>query len=376
MESKLTVNLIGENEFSAIKEDWGRLLQESSNNEFFLTWEWVWTWWQVYGKNKELLILCIKDDNDNLIGIVPYYIKKDKLFGIFSIKKILFLGIGENVCPEYLNIIVKNGFEKKAADGIIEYLLANKKKWHIMLLNDIQEGHIIPNLILEKAQEKNLSAVKEKIKIPCIYVSLPKTWEDLCNRLSSKFRYNMKWGRKKLSEIRGSSAKVFFGDNFPLDSLDSLFELHNKRMIQKGKEGKFKLQDYRQFHTRLLERIPDYKAISVLEINNKPIGMIYGFYYNKKTYIYQTGFDPNSEYKKYSIGQILYSYMIEKAISLGCTEFDFLRGDEEHKYRWAATEKRKETIIVFNTYAWQGGLMQLLYKIRKFIKNVLRIFKK
>jgi len=375
MEGMMKIRLINQGEFVNLKEIWNGLLQESSNNEFFLTWEWVYTWWQVYGKNKELFILCIKDDSDNLIGIAPYYIKKDRLFNIFNIKKILFLGVGENVCPEYLNVIVKNGFEEKVTDCIIEHLLANKKIWHSIRLSDISEKHTITDFIFNKAQEKNLFVAKEKVKTPCVSISLPKTWENLCSRLSSKFRYNMKWGRKKLTEIPGSSIKVFFGNHYPLYSLDSLFELHNKRMLQKGKKGKFKYQDYRNFHIGLIARIPDYRAISVLEVNNKPIGMIYGFYYNNKIYIYQTGFDPASEYKKYSIGQILYSYMIEKAIALGCQEFDFLRGGEEHKYKWSAVEKRKEAIIVFNTYMWQGRLMQLRYKIRKIIKSILKILK-
>jgi len=110
----------------------------------------------------------------------------------------------------------------------------------------------------------------------------------------------------------------------------------------------------------------------LLEIDGKNVGMIYGFNYQDKIYIYQTGFDPSSEYKKYSIGQILYSYMIEKAIDLKCKEFDFLRGDEKHKFKWTDSTKEKERVRIFNKSTLKGKMSNFKYQAKKKIKALLK----
>ena len=44
-----------------------------------------------------------------------------------------------------------------------------------------------------------------------------------------------------------------------------------------------------------------------------------------------------------SIGFVYTAFALEYAVSKGFTEFDFLQGAEEYKYRWTSTEP-KETI--------------------------------
>lgn len=369
MESKLTVSLLSENEFSVIKEDWNHLLQESSNNEFFLTWEWVYTWWQVYGKGKKLFIIAVKDENDILAGIAPCCIKQNKILGIFDVKKALFLGIGENVCPEYLNIIAKKGFENIVVRNISDYLLANKSEWDVVLLSEILEGHNILSLIIKEAKEKNIPYDSRKIEIPCVYLSLPKTWDDLWVTLSRNFKKNVKWGRAGLTKDAKLQVKILFGEEFACEKLVDLSKLHNKRMQNKGLTGKFEHQDYRIFHSQLLEIISENKVAALFETDNETIAMLYGYSYNNKIYIYQTGFDPDSQYKKYSINTILHSYLIEEAIKRKYLEIDFLRGEEEHKYRWTDTVRYKNALLIFNTNTWQGKLVYALHKIKNVIKR-------
>ena len=58
-------------EFQALKEQWNLLLEQCSDNNIFLAWEWLFTWWQYFGNDKKLRILLIKEGN-NIIGIAPF----------------------------------------------------------------------------------------------------------------------------------------------------------------------------------------------------------------------------------------------------------------------------------------------------------------
>jgi len=363
----MSIKLLNNEEFSDMKDEWNELLQKSSNNDFFLTWEWVFTWWEVYGKDKEIFVLLIEDNEGNLAGIAPWYIKKGR---------INFIGYGENLCSEYLNIIIKKGYEEVVLDEIFNYLKVNKDEWSVLFLTDILEKHNITDLICTKAKDKKLPFCREKINIPCVCMALPEDSDLMWRGLSKKFRSNIRWARKKIEENTNSSIKFFFQEDIPKQSMEDMFMLHNKRMEEKGLKGKFDLKDYGLFHRTLLGKAGNHKALSLLEIDGKNVGMIYGFNYQNKMYIYQTGFDPSSEYKKYSIGQILYSYMIEKAIEMECKEFDFLRGDEKHKLKWTDSKKTKEKIHIFNNSTLKGKMSNFKYQAKKKIKTFFKKAKK
>lgn len=359
----MKITVIAENQFSLSKNIWNALLQNSSNNEFFLTWEWVYTWWQVYGQGKELFIIFINDEWDNVLGIAPLYIKQ---------RSIYFIGVGENVAPEYLNLIIKRGFEEPVIKQLLGYLKQESLRWTITYFNDITEKHMLTDLLITGIKKENLPAYRNYAGTPCVYLPLPKEINAFWEQLSSKFRYNIKWGRKKIQEAPENKIRLFLDEPLPADVIENVFSLHNKRMEEKGGIGKFKSDSYKQFHTKLLERIPNYAAIGLLETNKHPIAMIYCYHYSNKIYFYQSGFDPDSNLKKYSLVQLLLSYMIEKAISLRCSEFDFLRGEEEYKNRWSNLLRKKERIVIFNTANLRGQLFHLKHKAKSLAKTILR----
>jgi hypothetical protein len=53
--------------FQKLQPEWNELLDRSPNNSITLTWEWLSTWWQVYGAGRELRIVAVYDDA-RLIG--------------------------------------------------------------------------------------------------------------------------------------------------------------------------------------------------------------------------------------------------------------------------------------------------------------------
>ena len=90
---------------------WNHVLAQSCSDNIFLTWEWVFNWWQIYGKNKKLFVLTLTDQNETIVAIAPFYCRRKRILKSFRINEVRFLGTGEDVSPVYLDIIVKIGFD-------------------------------------------------------------------------------------------------------------------------------------------------------------------------------------------------------------------------------------------------------------------------
>jgi hypothetical protein len=65
---RLFVRRLEESEFHDISEAWNQLLSESIADSFFLRWEWIHSWWEIFQDGRELWILAAFQDKD-LIGL-------------------------------------------------------------------------------------------------------------------------------------------------------------------------------------------------------------------------------------------------------------------------------------------------------------------
>jgi CelD/BcsL family acetyltransferase involved in cellulose biosynthesis len=61
------------------------------------------------------------------------------------------------------------------------------------------------------------------------------------------------------------------------------------------------------------------------------------FDYNQKRLVFNSGLETEG-FQSLSAGIVLAARIIDEAIQLGYSEFDFLRGDEEYKYRLGAKD--------------------------------------
>jgi len=93
------------------------------------------------------------------------------------------------------------------------------------------------------------------------------------------------------------------------------------------------------FHRQVARRMLDAGALRMyaMRMNERIVAVFYGFAHQGTTYYYLSGFDPALD--RLSIGSILVAHAVEEAVREGGTTFDFLRGAEEYKYSWGATDR-------------------------------------
>lgn len=331
------------NDFKKLASMWNQLLSQSSADNIFLTWEWIFNWWQVYQKNKKLLLLMLRDQNAEIVAIAPLYARRKKIVGSFLVNEIRFIGSGEDVSPDYLDFIITRGRENEAINAIMDYL-HKKNDWDVLNLSDILSTAFTKDILAQAVEKFGLKIGISKSAI-CPYIEIPKTWDEYVSGLSKNMQYNIKRRIRNLEK----SFKVRYFRWQDVEGLEyamkKLASLHVQRWQGRSLHYGFSSDESNAFLQAIAKEFAhrNWLWLSCLEVDGEIIGMFLDFCYGEKLYYFQGGF--NSSFDKYSIGLVLRAYIIRKAIEVGLHEIDLLKGAYEHKYRW--THFDRQTINIF-----------------------------
>jgi CelD/BcsL family acetyltransferase involved in cellulose biosynthesis len=81
----------------------------------------------------------------------------------------------------------------------------------------------------------------------------------------------------------------------------------------------------------------------MMELDGAPACFEYGFLFESAYFAYQAGRDPALD--RYSVGFVLELECIRRALEDGATEYRFLGGEEDYKYRLPTEDPRLETVV-------------------------------
>ncbi|HZB24764.1 MAG TPA: hypothetical protein VE379_01440, partial [Vicinamibacterales bacterium] len=111
-----------------LKAEWNSLLNSSRAPSLFLTWEWIRTWWDVYGGASRLFVLAVRDASGRLVGVAPFKSSRRAVGGVYRYNELEFIGQGGDVTPEYLDVIAATGYEASVRAAILGRL-ARDRSW-------------------------------------------------------------------------------------------------------------------------------------------------------------------------------------------------------------------------------------------------------
>lgn len=340
-------------ELLSLRDEWERLILSSYNPSITQSWEWMKTWWDVYGKERKLLVLCAYQD-DTLVGIAPLSIGRERTshFKCLKYKTIWFLGSGKTkdrgVVSDYLDFIVEKGNEKRCIKGFLEYL-SNHIGWDEIILENISAESDSLGLLQRFAKEYglNYNIINET---PTILIKLPKSWDEYLKSTSGSLRYKIKRGRKEFAKLGGTYGFVEKKSEL-YKVVEALERLHQYRWSSKGIAGAFSSPEWKTFHMKLIPLLFDkgYLNLSYLGFGNEIVAVHYGFSFNNRLHFFQSGMIPHQN-KHVRLGLLLHSYCIEEAIKEGCKEYDFLQigaSGPGYKTMWGNYSRDLLTIRIY-----------------------------
>jgi|SRR5208337_1676986 len=356
-------------DFYALRNEWNDLLEKSDQNTIFLRWEWLYTWWQVYGTGSNQLCIYIVKEDGRLVAIAPFYRTRKYIF--FS--ELRFLG-SNVICSDYLNIILIKNKEETLMDFILP-ALDGMKNWDALELKNIISSSGSVSAVESFFKRRGYMTSLDREYTVCPYIYLKSPWESINDSFSSKIRNIISRKSKKLEKSYTVSYYNVKSNEDIKKYLPDFVRLSRLRFNQKKMRSPFMDEKFYAFHKKIISELAKKEMVKFdfLKVNDTLIASTYMFRYNKRDYYYQSGFDP--DWDSYSPGTLLFYHSIKNAHDTGIEEYDFLQGDENYKSKWTERFRYCSKLRIINNQhpggVWLLHMESLMSAIKKMIKFIV-----
>ena len=117
--------------------------------------------------------------------------------------------------------------------------------------------------------------------------------------------------------------------------LTTLFALHHRRWAVEGGSDAIDGPDVEAFHRRAARALAEdgWARLYLLNVEGETRAALYGFRHGDRFAFYQAGYDP--DWRQRSVGTVLLGHIVQRCFAEGVAEYDFLRGSEPYKLKWA-----------------------------------------
>lgn len=311
--------------FTALAHEWNALLQCSAANTPFLTLEWQSIWWQHFGNDNPLRVYAFRNEAGTLCGIAPLF------RGVENGQRQLNT-VGCVDVSDYLDMIVTPGYERHVLAALLDAVSASPTpEWDAIDLCNIPQASTTLAVLGGLAQARGWR-VETSVQQVCPVIHLPGTWEEYLARLDKKERHEL---RRKMRRAEQSQESVTWRITEGEETLDADLDAFIRLLVQSRPDKAAFMTDTmrRFFHTigHAAQRA-GWLQLAFLEVNGVQAAAYMDFDYNNHVMMYNSGLDPRN-FQWLSPGIVLVGNLIQHAIEHKRAVFDFLRGDEDYKYR-------------------------------------------
>ena len=329
-------------DFDALEDRWNALI-DGSDATVFQTYEWQRTWWTYFGGGAILEILLFEREGE-LDGIVPLCRLSVKLLGIPVATHLKFLGVG---LSDYLSPIMLRGSESAVIGSLARHLAAHRNEWDVFDLEDVNEKSACTDLLPAALEREGLPVFYYQGSM-CPAISLPGSMDELMKSMGSSTSYNLKRKFKRLKSHFTSDVELVRHESDDIaGAIDDFASIHGHRWKSQGHPSAFDDEKHRNFHADVCRRLArrDWLRIFFLRVEGRRVAVSFSFNFRSVIYMYQSNAYGPEDVMKCSPGLLIRSAAIEEGIGEGMRVFDFMRGDEEYKYReWNAINSKNWSI--------------------------------
>jgi CelD/BcsL family acetyltransferase involved in cellulose biosynthesis len=319
-------------DFSEIDSgSWNTLVEQSIADTPFSRYEYLSQWWKTLGGGEwedAKLVLVSAMENDQLVGIAPLFIDE------YDGQQALLL-IGSIEISDYLDLIVRESDISPFLSGLIDFLASSlNDDWSAIDLYNLPDAS--PTLATLKADSEGRGwSYHEEIYRPTPRIPLNGSFEDYLMNIDKKQRHELRRKMRRADESGRVRFHVVDKDANIEPELESFFQL----MVQDPGKAEFLHDAMREQMSQAIRAAhkQGYLWLAYLEVDDVKAAATLCFDYRNKLWGYNSGV--SFDFKDISPGWVIMGQTIQWCCENGRYEFDFMRGDEEYKYRMGGVNK-------------------------------------
>jgi CelD/BcsL family acetyltransferase involved in cellulose biosynthesis len=328
-----------------LESEWNALLEESVTHVPFLRYEYLRTWWDTRGggewPDSELAVVVARQDG-RLAGVAP----------LFSVKNrdgdpaLLLLGSIE--ISDYLDLIVRPADLSTFIPGLLDFLghsgpaglsvpapEAESKPWKILDWQNFPETSNTLPVLKAEADKRGWTFVQEQTyHAPSI--PLKGDFETYLSGIDKKQRHEI---RRKMRRAEESGTNLRWYSVSDGATLDAEVDDFLAMMAEEPEKAKFLTEVMRwQMHLSCRAAFENgWLQLAFLEVDGQKAAGYLNFDYSNRIWVYNSGID--RRFLELSPGWVLLGYLLQWANENKRSDFDFMRGNEEYKYRFGGVDK-------------------------------------
>ena len=304
---------------------------------------WLIPWWNAYQANYKLHVL-VAYRGENVCGILPLAETTATVTG----RCLVFMGSGK-ACSDDLGILAEQDDAEEVADAFANRLMQSQDccEWDHLDLDGVRENNACMAYFARSLEALSGSSIERKPSPNCWATSLEGGFDSFRSRLTKRARKIVRDAESAIDSGMGIF-EIAQTREQALEFVGEIETMHQARWKERGIEGCFSRKEFVSFLNNSIESLwQDSWIASNGEANEAAckqrvlVGLVriqgavaagaICFRDRDSMAMYLVGMNP--EFAENRPGWMLNTCFIKHALDLGCSKFDFLRGDEEYKER-------------------------------------------
>jgi Acetyltransferase (GNAT) domain len=339
--------------FLDLKGSWADLRSRANNPSPTSHWEWLWTWWSLFGhrcpksgREGRPYVIVVQEE-DRIVGIFPFfYFDLGPLTP--RLRRLRPIGYAGELEPSGLTeeclTLVESGKEISALNAVVDFIAANLRRLRLDCAIVRQTAELaVP--VPKYSFPSVIVSVKRK-EGPQI-VTLPSDWATFRKQLTKSMRDNLPY-YPRLLKRDGHDFKFFYcRDTESIrEAANDLVRLHKQRVFSEvGRTH----QDYFGLPIQAEMLATGFAAVgeagggflATLKVGDQCVAAQGFLEFGGEMVVHYSGFSP--EFAKYSPLLVLQSEVFRHAMEArGVRRLNLLHGNAQWQKRWSAEAERSE----------------------------------
>lgn len=331
-------------ELGELVGQWSQLA-EASSASLFVTPEWIQAWLATIGQDVQPRVVTACASMGRLIALWPMGLR---CTGRGMTARRVLEPMGEALASgDRLNpLMAVTGLEQALNDQVrcVAQTDADLIHW-----GELSTGCRLTEMLTNEAAG-NMSRTIHTRVLP--WMDLPASYDEFTARLGKKLRGHIR--RQEQIALQQHSLTWRLNDEGTslASAVQAFVDLHQQCWQHRGKNGNLAESRFRAFVEEFAASAEQRGWLRLHRLcdGQQTVAALLAFHYGGRACYYQSGWNP--AIAELSPGSLCVARAVRAAIEEGLTVFDFLRGDEPYKRRWA--DRQDETITQAEAITLKG----------------------
>ena len=343
--------------FEDISEaQWSDLLAHSADATVFQSRAWLTGWWECFGQPHWTLHLLVAEQHGQLVALAPLYRRP----GRFGGQELRWLGEGHS---DYLLIFARRGAEQSIED-LLQAMAMTIEEGSNALLCDVPEASL-----LHAALQKRIKACSGNAglslhcteRTPCPRLTLAGNQAGVATLLRKQ---SLRRHLRSLGSVGPVDVTHHVDPANILSVLPQLFAMHRARWHGTATPSQFTDSANRRFYEVVTASLPPGSVWLTTVHAGRDLAAIHFGLRNGSDFIwYKPAYEVSLQ--RHGPGEVLLQALLQHAQAEGCREFDFARGDDAYKQRFASATAWTSSYEWISPRWPQRGWQRLRLAIRR-----------